>query len=253
MPAFQSTFEDLTQSWQLRLQEAEAGETDLLAWVETCIRICEESLLQLKQWVQQSSFPCRDCEIYFFKQVKPVVMARYICYQKIYRLHIGYFNSNGLLAKERLEMNCMISHVILPITRIFIHTTIKGQLIMMTCILYGVNMIGGFVPRSPGDGKLAELMAYELLMKYVDGMLNIAAIDGNVLVPVLNETGSQMAYLLPADTPGIARGAHFCKAIPRQYHCYKDAKDAICVSSSSLPGMDFQVSPFTRRVTLIAC
>src|SRR5687767_1064361 len=103
MPAFQSTFEELTQSWQLRLQDAEAGEPDQLARIETCIRICEESLLQLRQWVMERSFPDRDCEIYFFKQVKPVIMARYLYYQKIYRLHIGYFNGSGLLAKERLE------------------------------------------------------------------------------------------------------------------------------------------------------
>jgi hypothetical protein len=103
MSAFQTTFEKLTQSWELRLQDAEAGERDQLARLETCIRICEESLLELRQWVTERSFPDRDCEIYFFKQVKPVMLARYIFYQKVYRLHIGYYNGSGLLEKERLE------------------------------------------------------------------------------------------------------------------------------------------------------
>jgi hypothetical protein len=181
MPAFQSTFEELLQSWQLRLQDAEARETDWPARLETCIRICEESLLELRQWVIESSFPGKDCEIYFFKQVKPLVMARYIYYQKIYRLHIGYFNGSGLLAKERLEKELH------EIARYFTDNDyfytyyrkgathhdelyfVRGQYDWRICP--EVNHFDSIFSTS-GDGKLAELMAYELLMKYVDGMLN---------------------------------------------------------------------------------
>jgi hypothetical protein len=183
MPAFQSTFEELTQSWQLRLQDAEAGEPDLSARVETCIRICEESLLQLRQWVTERSFPSKDCEIYFFKQVKPVLMARYIYYQKIYRLHIGYFNGSGLLEKERLERELQ------DIARYFTDNKdfytyyrmgynhhdelffVRGAYNWKICP--ETNHFDGIFSTSC-DGKLAELMAYELLMKYVDGMLNPA-------------------------------------------------------------------------------
>jgi hypothetical protein len=181
MLAFQSTFEELLQSWQLRLQDAEARETDWPARLETCIRICEESLLELRQWVIQSSFPGKECEIYFFKQVKPVVMARYIYYKKIYRLHIGYFNGSGLLAKERLERELH------DIARYFSDNDyfytyyrngsthhdelyfIRGQNDFRICP--EVNHFDSIFSTS-GDGKLAELMAYELLLKYVDGMLN---------------------------------------------------------------------------------
>lgn len=181
MPAFQSTFEELTQSWQLRLQDAEAAESDLPASVETCIRICEESLQELRQWVMERSFPDRDCEIYFFKQVKPVIMARYIYYQKVYRLHIGYFNGSGLLEKERLERELK------DIARYFTDNRdfytyyrmgythhdelffVRGAYDWKICP--AVNHFDGTFSTS-GDGKLAELMAYELLLKYIDGMLN---------------------------------------------------------------------------------
>jgi hypothetical protein len=181
MPAFQTTFEELTQSWQLRLQDAEAAESDLPARVETCIRICEESLLQLRQWVMECSFPGRECEIYFFKQVKPVIMARYIYYQKIYRLHIGYFNGSGLLEKERLERELQ------AIARYFADNAdfytyyrmgythhdelffVRGAYNWKICP--EVNHFDGIFSTS-GDGKLAELMACELLLKYIDGMLN---------------------------------------------------------------------------------
>jgi hypothetical protein len=181
MPAFQTTFEEQTQSWQLRLQDAEARESDLLARVETCISICEESLLQLRQWVTEHSFPGKDCEIYFFKQVKPMIMARYIYYKKIYRLHIGYFNGSGLLAKERLEQELK------DITRYFSDNAdfytyyrmgythhdelffVRGEYKWKICP--EVNHFDAIFSTS-GDGKLAELMAYELLLKYIDERLN---------------------------------------------------------------------------------
>jgi len=46
---------------------------------------------------------------------------------------------------------------------------------------------------------------------------NIAGTDGNVMVPVLPETGSLIAHLLHATPPGIAQGSHFCMAIAGQY------------------------------------
>jgi hypothetical protein len=52
---------------------------------------------------------------------------------------------------------------------------------------------------------------------------NIAGADGNVMVPVLSETGSLMAYLLYPDPTGILQELHGCKAIPRQYPGHSQA------------------------------
>ena len=181
MCAFQANFEELMQSWQLRLQETEAGETDLLARVETCIRICEESLLLLRQWVAERSFPDRDCEICFFKQVKPVMMARYIFYQRIYRLHIGYFNGSGLLEKERLERELKtIDRYIADNADFYTYDRmgcthhdelyfVRGAYDWKICP--EANRFDAVFSTS-GDGKLAELMAHELLLKYIDELLN---------------------------------------------------------------------------------
>ena len=45
---------------------------------------------------------------------------------------------------------------------------------------------------------------------------NIAGADGNVMVPVLSETGSLMAYLLYPDSTGILQELYGCMTIPRQ-------------------------------------
>lgn len=181
MLAYQSTFEELIQSWQLRLQDAEARETGWPAKLETCIRICEESLVELRQRVVEHSFPDKDCEIWFFRQVKPVIRARYIYYQKIHRLHTRYYNGSGLLEKERLEkelrdLACYFADNEFFYTyyrRGFSHHDelffVRGQYDWKICP--EVNHFDNVFSTS-FDGKLAELMANELLMKYIDGMLN---------------------------------------------------------------------------------
>jgi hypothetical protein len=45
---------------------------------------------------------------------------------------------------------------------------------------------------------------------------NIAGADGNVMVPVLSETGSLMAYLLYPDPTGILQELYYSMATPRQ-------------------------------------
>ena len=46
---------------------------------------------------------------------------------------------------------------------------------------------------------------------------NIAAINGNVLVPVFSETGSVMAWLLSADPIGTLQELYSCMSILRGY------------------------------------
>ncbi|HEX6426191.1 MAG TPA: hypothetical protein VF008_00845 [Niastella sp.] len=52
---------------------------------------------------------------------------------------------------------------------------------------------------------------------------NIAGAVGNVMVPVLSENGSLMAYLLYPDPTGILQELYGCKAIPRQYPGHSQA------------------------------
>ena len=63
---------------------------------------------------------------------------------------------------------------------------------------------------------------------------NIAGADGSVMVPVLNETGSLMAYVLYPDPTGILQELYSCmtirrafpdktQAIPRQYNIHSSS------------------------------
>lgn len=178
---FKSTFENLLHAWQLRLQNAESQEPDPAARLQTCIDICKDNLLQLNKWVIEHSFPDKVCEIYFFKQVKPVVMARYIYYKKVLGLHTAFFNGCGLLQKERLNQKLQ------NIARYFDDNEGLYRYYSKGCTHYDeVYFVRGkndwkiypevnhfdMIFSTSCDGKLAELMANEQLLKYIDGLLS---------------------------------------------------------------------------------
>jgi len=181
MLAIQSTFDKQVQALLARLQDAEYQEHDLLTRLEICIKACEESLLELRQWVTDNSFPDQASEIYFFKRVKPVIMARYIYYYKIYRLHIGYFHGNGWLRKERLHLVIREIGCFLADNKAFceyyrtgnVHNDelyfLRGRYDWKICP--DTNHFD-LVFSTSADGKLAELLAQELFLKYVEQLLN---------------------------------------------------------------------------------
>jgi hypothetical protein len=78
---------------------------------------------------------------------------------------------------------------------------------------------------------------------------NIAGADGNVMVPVLSETGSLMAYLLYPDPTGILQELYCSMAIPRQYPGHYQAmprqSDTHC--NSSWGGTLYQGAPFIHK------
>ncbi len=180
MSSLQLTFEKLVRSLLLRLEDHETRETDLLKRLESCIRSCEESLQRLRQWVTDNSFPDNDSEIYFFKQVKPVIMAKYIYYHKIYHLHIGYFNGCGLLEKEKLTRelqeieryfathNSLYEYYRMGCTHHDQFYFLRDKCDWKTCS--GIPRIGDIFSTN-ADEQLASLMAHEWLLKYIDGLL----------------------------------------------------------------------------------
>jgi hypothetical protein len=77
---------------------------------------------------------------------------------------------------------------------------------------------------------------------------NIAGADGNVMVPVLTETGSLMAYVLYPDPTGILQELYGCKAIARQYpgHCQAIPRQFNIHSTTSWGGILYD-SPFIHK------
>lgn len=193
-----STFEKLLQSFQIRIDDAEFREPDQLVRLEKCIRICEESLQQLRQWVAENSFPDQDTEIYFFKRVKPRIMARYIYYYKRYRLHIGWFKGSALMEEERLNRERQeITHFLVENNTFYEYYRadsthhdelffVRGRYDWKLCP--ETNHFDEVFSTS-GDGKLAECMAYELLLQYIEQLLTPVPAPDNNNVRAMTTTG----------------------------------------------------------------
>lgn len=185
MLSLQSTFEKLISSLLDRLQEVEYQETDLFTRLEKCIRACEESLQQLRQWLIDNPFPDKAAEICFFKQVKSVIVARYIYYHKVYRLHIGYCNGSALLEKERLQRALQEIDRFFADNKAFYEYYRTGDTHYDELYFLRKRYDWRVCPdinhfeeefSTSGDRKLAELMANELLANYVNKRLNPEAI-----------------------------------------------------------------------------
>jgi hypothetical protein len=75
---------------------------------------------------------------------------------------------------------------------------------------------------------------------------NIAGADGNVMVPVLSETGSLMAYILSADPTGILKELYGCMTIPRQWldNTQTMVRQSDPHSSNTWGGTLYQGAPF---------
>lgn len=96
--------EQQLQSLVNRLAEIERKEVDLVKRMKNCIRLCHDLLGSWRHDVAQKGFPDQRSEIYFFKQAKPQVAARYRYYQRVLQLDLGawkgVWNQEQRLMKE---------------------------------------------------------------------------------------------------------------------------------------------------------
>ncbi|OQP63791.1 hypothetical protein A3860_22900 [Niastella vici] len=77
---------------------------------------------------------------------------------------------------------------------------------------------------------------------------NIAGADGNVMVPVLSDTGSLMAYILYPDPTGILQELYSCMSIFRQSldHVQRISRQSN-THSSNIWGGTYQGAPFLHK------
>jgi hypothetical protein len=77
---------------------------------------------------------------------------------------------------------------------------------------------------------------------------NIGATEGNVMVPVLSETGSLMAYLLYPDPTGILQELYCSKAIPRPFPGHSQAiPRPLGYHAGTQWGILYQDTPFIHK------
>jgi len=67
-----------------KLEEIEAHSDKILEQLELSIGYCKQALKQMREIVIQDGFPDQECEIYFFKKLKPEIFSKMLYYLEVY-------------------------------------------------------------------------------------------------------------------------------------------------------------------------
>lgn len=173
--------EHLIHTLTIRLQHIEKEEADLKKRLDKCINACWETLLLLRQQVLAHPFPDQAAEIHFFKKVKPVVLSRHIYYQLVHRLHLDLCEGSTQLITGKLQERLQEIDRFFEENKVYYQYYrnddthhdelyfVRGKYDWKRCP-HACDIGDDFT--TSFDVKLAELMAYELLARYVEGLLN---------------------------------------------------------------------------------
>ncbi|WP_276485577.1 RteC domain-containing protein [Paraflavitalea pollutisoli] len=162
------------------LGELEAQDNDPPAVYASRIQQCRNSLRQLRQSVNEQGFPDRAAEIFFFKHIKAVVSSRYIYYKRVQHLLLGKLNAPKL-EKERLARELDAASQVLAQNDSFWCYCKSGSNALDEQYFVRGHEDAFFHPlhfsiddpcSTAGEIQLAELLATELYMQYVDRRLS---------------------------------------------------------------------------------
>lgn len=174
---------DLARDFQAlldRLQEAEDKEGDLSTRLDSCIRLCTDSLRQFRQSVTDHGFPDSATDIYFFKHIKPSVLSRHTYYRRVYHLHLAALTGCWRQEKERLMTELVAitqevgrNNALLQYYRSG-SSTFDEQYFLRSNVDWKVQPLSSRFDdlfTTCCDEQLADLLTLERLMPYIDQWL----------------------------------------------------------------------------------
>lgn len=174
---------DLARDFQAlldRLQEEEDKESDLFTRLDSCILLCTDSLRQFRQSVTDHGFPDQATEIYFFKHIKPGVLSRYMYYRRVHQLHLAELTGCWRQEKERLTRElAAISQEFGRNNALWQYyrsgsRTFDEQYFLRDNVDWKIQPLSARFDElfsTCCDEQLAELLALERLMAYIDQRL----------------------------------------------------------------------------------
>lgn len=168
------------QSLLGRLREAEDQEGDLSSRLGTCICLCIDCLRQLRHSIADHGFPDSRTEIYFFKHIKPVIVARCRYYQGVHQLHLSEWKGCRTRERERLTKELEAIGQVFERHQLLWQYYRSGSKALDEQFFLRGKVDWQTLPFPPGfdelfstccDEQLAELLAMEQLMQYIDQRL----------------------------------------------------------------------------------
>jgi RteC protein len=192
--------EQLNMALLQKLDEIECSGTDIISCATACLKACENHLHRLRQWINKHKYTNQHDAIHFFKCVKSFALSKNLYYHKLLWLHLECPPQSESLQREYFEQRQK------EIGRYFSENRHHYE-------YYRTKETGMdefyFLPERYNckhfeesyhiadpqfstnfDGKLAEIMAQESLLAYIEKQLNPGTKEKPIVVPRLTCTAS---------------------------------------------------------------
>lgn len=176
MKTYQDQLTTQLQTLLTTLQALEDQEPETPDRWNKSIGLCNDSLRTLRQTVEAQGFPDQDTEVFYFKKIKPAVEGRFTYCKRVYQLQLNELKSTQL-EKERLRRELDAASQVLAQQESFWRYCQSGSQSLDEQYFVRGKEDWALQPwhtsfderfSTSGDQQLAQLIATELFMEYVD-------------------------------------------------------------------------------------
>lgn len=174
--------------------------------IETVIHLIVECLSKLKEYVLKRGFKNTDEEIHFFKLQKPVIVAKLIYYNTIYKIEakkpygtkpIRKHLNKELKKLKRFFDNNLVFYKYYRSNNSFLDDKyfLRGKLDIQLCVDTGYFQ-SDMTFSTSHDYKVAKIIANDMIQVYIEDQLGNKAREDHITSPrILNWTGSKVALI----------------------------------------------------------
>jgi hypothetical protein len=173
---------DIQLTLDAELNQIDIEESDIITKAQKSIIVIESKISILKKFIEKHKFQSPQEEIHFFKEIKPSIFSKLIFFTKVFNIElrrpIGSINTQvkyyqNELQKietfyfENIEFHSYIRNNMTEFDdKYFIRGQLDQRLYADICVC---NIISDFA--TSHDNKLAHLLAFDLLAKYLNDQI----------------------------------------------------------------------------------
>ena len=107
------TYDELIRKLEKELARLETHSSCFIESTEKAIGLCNKAILELREMVLKNGFQNSAEEIYFFKQVKPMVFSKFILYTEIFNIESNKPDADEKVQikylRDKLQKFCVIN------------------------------------------------------------------------------------------------------------------------------------------------
>lgn len=181
-------FQELLTEFKDQLDELENGNGDILFKAESGIAQVEKYLKKLQLQISKNSFPSQKDEIYFFKHIKPQFFSKLIYYGRLFNIESKRPRGNNAAQIKYLKTQIKKLQIFFNDNLEFYNYYRRGAISLdeqyfvrgkrdLRLPLESFHFLIDVRFSTCQDGTVAIIMAYDMLIVYLQGEIDILTIN----------------------------------------------------------------------------